>query len=378
MKLQHLTRLCVFVLLLTGHKAMSQTKFIHPGILHTNADFVRMKQVIANKELPGYYCFQLLEASSTAQSTYKMKGPYKYLSSQAEYGKTGGNISYDFCAAFQNAVMWKLTGDKEHAEKAKEIILAYADNLQEIPDVQDAALSTGNAWVVAYVGELLKYGYKPLKKAELRKIEKLLTDVFVPTMKTTFYNRPPYTNGNWGAYITNAYMAIAIFLDNREMYDFAKNFYLNANDNGSVKNYIDDVTGQCQESGRDQGHPMFGIGNMATICEMAYKQGDDLYSAYNNRLLKGYEYIAKYNLGYDDVPFRQWKDITGKYGKWSVISDKDRGRFAPIFEIVYNHFVGRKKLAMPYTKEVLDKTRPEAERKGSIGNPGFGALLFHD
>ena len=89
-------------------------------------------------------------------------------------------------------------------------------------------------------------------------------------------------------------------------------FVLRGNDNGAFPNYIDEETGQCQESGRDQGHAQLGIGTTGAICEIAYKQGNDLYSVYNNLVMKGYEYTAKYNIGYDDLPFKTWKDITGK------------------------------------------------------------------
>lgn len=42
---------------------------------------------------------------------------------------------------------------------------------------------------------------------------------------------------------------------------------------------------------------MLGIGALATVCEIAWQQGDDLYSALDNRLMKGFEYVAKYNWG---------------------------------------------------------------------------------
>ena len=53
--------------------------------------------------------------------------------------------------------------------------------------------------------------------------------------------------------------------------------------------------------------------------------------------MKGFEYVAKYNLGYN-VPFAVWKDVTGKYSNWTEISNKGRGRYMPIFEMAYNHF----------------------------------------
>jgi hypothetical protein len=170
-------------------------------------------------------------------------------------------------------------------------------------------------------------------------------------------------------------MAAAIYFNDRKMYDFAKDSYLNGNDNGTIKNYIDSETGQSQESGCDQGHPQLALGAFATVCELAWQQGDDLYSLLDNRLLKGFEYIANYNLG-GEVPFKQWTDVTGKYCNWTVISEKSRGNFKPVYEMAYNHFNRRKGFPMPFTLEVLKKTRPEGFDRDEAG--AFGSLLFND
>lgn len=109
---------------------------------------------------------------------------------------------------------------------------------------------------------------------------------------------------------------------------------------------------------------MFGLGNLAEACETAYNQGDEkMYAAFDNRLLTGYEYTAKYNLG-ESVPFTTWTDISGRYCNWQTISDKLRGVFRPIYEIVYNHYVTRKGLDMPYTRRVLSKMSVEGASNG--------------
>ena len=54
--------------------------------------------------------------------------------------------------------------------------------------------------------------------------------------------------------------------------------------------------GQCQESSRDQGHVLAGIHNYVAIAEMAWNQGDSLYSSLDNRLLLGLEWSYRYNL----------------------------------------------------------------------------------
>jgi hypothetical protein len=200
----------------------------------------------------------------------------------------------------------------------------------------------------------------------------MITGVFIPVIDQ-FYNEQPYTNGNWGAIVTKTYMAAAIYLDNDYMYDRANFFFYHANDNGSIKNYISGETGQIQESGRDQGHSQLGLGALATICEEAWQQGDDLYAALDNRLLKGFEYVARYNLGDDKIPFTKWQDITGKYDDWNVVSTQGRGKFIPIYAMVYHHYVQLKKIPMPYCAQVIATTGPENFDRDQ---PGFGTFLF--
>lgn len=351
---------------------LSAQEFIHPGILHTQTEIEQMRKLIKQKTEPAYGSFLLLQQNPCAQADYIVQGPFKVISRDGEYRYTKKKMESDFTAAYQNSLMWALTMNEEHARKALEIIEAYADTLELIPPTNDAPLLASLEGIkITYALEILRHTYKGMSDQQFDNVLNMLKTHFIPIIEKFFVTKP-YTNGNWGAVAAMEYMAAAILTDDRTMYEKAKNFYLNAHDNGSIKNYINE-DGQIQESGRDQVHCMLGIGALATTCEMAWKQGDDLYSALGNRLLKGYEYVAKYNLGYDDIPFTVWKDITGKYCKWEKISPMGRGRFAPIFEMPYNHYVNRKGMPMPYTEEVLNKTRPEG---CDWAHPGFGSLLF--
>jgi hypothetical protein len=333
-----------------------------------------MRYMIEQKAEPAYGSFLLLKEHPCARADYRMQGPFRVISRDGAFGYTKGKMETDFSAAYLNAIMWNLTKDGKHAEKSLEILSAYADSLQMIPKTNDAPLLAGlEGFKIVYAMEVLRHTCPGIPKKKLAKIEKMFRTYFLPILEK-FYATPPYTNGNWGPVVTKTYMAAGIYFDDQKMYDFAKNFYLNGHDNGTIANYIDGGTGQTQESGRDQGHPQLALGAFATICELAWQQGDDLWSLLDNRLLKGYEYVAKYNLGYD-VPFRTWTDITGKYCNWTVISEKSRGAFRPIYEIAYNHFVRRKGFAMPWTLEVLKKIRPEGFERDE---PAFGSLLFND
>jgi hypothetical protein len=364
--------LALFIVFVAG-KLAAQKVFVHPGILFTQASLQHIEQVAKTKQMPEYGSYEVLKNLPLSSATCKMNGPYKVISRDGEFGWTKSKMEQDFSAAYLNALMWVATKDKAHAKKSLEILEAYADTLALIPSTNDAPLLVGlEGTKIVNAIEILRYTYKDVSSKQLQKITKLITDVFLPVCEK-FYSTPAYTNGNWGPIVTKMYMSSAIFLNNEAMYKKAVDFYVNANDNGTIKNYIDDSTGQIQESGRDQGHCQLGIGAMATVCEIAHNQGDDLYGASNNKLLKGFEYVAKYNLGYD-VPFKRWKDVTGKYSNWDTISTIGRGKFIPIYEMVYNHYVQRKHLSMPYTEQVIKKIRPEGYDRDQ---PAFGALLFY-
>lgn len=352
----------------------SRKKFVHPGILHTKASLDLISKAVKNKSMPQYGSYELLRDNRCASSKYVMNGPYPVISRDGQYSYTKSKMESDFSAVYLNALMWSITKDESHAKKSLEIMEAYADTLRLIPSTNDAPLLVGLEGTKIVNGlEILRYTYKGISDSQIEKITKMLTGVFIPVCEK-FYSTKAYTNGNWGPIVTKFYISMAIFLDNEIMYKKAIDFYYNGNDNGTIKNYISGVTGQIQESGRDQGHSQLGIGALATVCEIAWNQGNDLYGALDNRLLKGFEYVAKYNLGHDDVPFETWTDITGKYSKWTKISEVSRGRLIPIYEMVYNHYVLRKGLSMPYTEEVIKKIRPEGYNRDQ---PAFGTLLFY-
>lgn len=360
-------------------------EFVHPGILHTTADIERMKEIVKNQEQPAYKCYEELAKHEFSQSTYQLGTVAKVISR-----KDSGNprkYEKDFNAACQNAIMYAVTGKEEHARKSAEILKEYANTLESIDPNGEPPLLAGIMGVkLAYAAEIIHY----LCPAELNdddfaKVCAMFKNIFKPALDD-FLEAEPYSNGNWGASVGMTYIAIAVLTDDKEMYQKALDFYTMGNDNGNILNYIDGETGQCQESGRDQQHVQLGLECLAKTCEIAYKQGTDLYGVYDNKLLKGYEYTAKYNLG-EDVPFKTWTDVTGKYCNWTEISketkdknggvDVERGEFRPVFEMVYNHYNKRKGLDMPYTAKVIEQKFPNGEGY-YYEHFGFGTFLFND
>jgi len=288
------------------------------------------------------------------QGEYKLAGPYEVVARDGEFRKSKGGSERDMKAAWDYA----LSG---HHEKALEIINAYAKTLQRF-DGHDAPLCLIQGYWLCramMIEKSLTPGPSPKERGEWAA---MLRRAMVPTMDK-FEANSPYANGNWGAIVNRFRMACAIAIDDKEMYQAAVDYFLHANDNGALPNYVGE-TGQCQETGRDQGHAQLGLGALCDICDMAWEQGDDLWGALNNRLMKGIEYTARYNLGYD-VPFETWTDCTGLYNDWTEPGAMGRGNIRRIYDLPYQHYVGRKELKMPYTKKLLD-LQAKAEKRGEI------------
>lgn len=278
-----------------------------------------------------------------AQPDYKMAGPYEVVARDGEYRASKGGSERDMAAAYDCAV-------GGHRDKALEIIQAYANTLQRL-DGHDAPLCAIQGYKLVQAMTLMQAQQTPEWGAMVRR-------VFVPMMEK-FEADSPYANGNWGAIVNRLRMACAIFLKDSTMYKASIDYFLYANDNGSLPKYIGE-TGQCQETGRDQAHVQLGLEALAETCEMAWQQGDDLWGALDNRLLKGFEYTARYNLGYD-VPFQTWTDCTGLYNDWTEPGQMQRGNLWPIYDLPYNHYVKRRGLKMPYTEKILRGVKPKVK-----------------
>ena len=304
-----------------------------------------------------------------AQTTYQMAGPYEVVARDGQYRSSKGGSERDMKAALDLA-------RKGETEQAAKIIDAYARTLQRF-DGHDAPLCTIQAFDLVRAMNIIRTlsnspceGEDSIRMAPLAPTGRgkeregmwaaMVRRAILPTIDQ-FEADSPYANGNWGAIVNRCRMACAIFLADSTLFHESIDYFLHANDNGSLPKYVNEM-GQCQETGRDQGHVQLGLEALAQTCEMAWEQGVDLWGALDNRLLKGFEYAAKYNLGYD-VPFTTWTDCTGLYNDWTEPGQMGRGKLWDIYQLPYNHYVKRRGLSMPYTEKVL-ALQAKAEAKG--------------
>ena len=338
-------------------EASASKRFRHPGVLHSRQEIEFVKDRLAAGAEPWQSAWQQLRRQPEAQLDYQPK-PRAHVVRGAWNRPDIGASDFlrDGAAAYTHALEWALTGNRAHARKAMEILDAWAKTLQTIGG-HDAKLLVGMGGIhYVNAAELLRHLDVDWPRVSQERFEQMLRKILYPVIRD-FY---PTANGNWDASMIQTMMAMGVFLDDREMFRRAVDYFLHGKGNGAIGKYINEL-GECQESGRDQAHTQMGLGYLGCAAEIAWKQGIDLYGALDNRLLKGYEYTAKYNLGYN-VPYVPYRSVGARY-YYPKISSKARGRFSPIWERVYHHYHDRLGLAMPWTEKVIQRVRPEGWSK---------------
>lgn len=89
----------VFVLFYCGCIVVQARKFVHPGLLHTNEDLLRIRELAVNKVLPAVGSYELLEKAPGASFEYQIKGPFENISRAGKYGYTKSPCENDCNAA---------------------------------------------------------------------------------------------------------------------------------------------------------------------------------------------------------------------------------------------------------------------------------------
>lgn len=338
--------------------------FAHPGILLSQADLDFARARVAAGEQPWTGALAAMRASEFAKLDYKPK----VVPVIDPHSKEVGHLMMDASCAYTHAILWCVTGERAHAAKAMEILDYNSATLTEIALGKSDQGKVTAAFVVGkYAGaaELIARYRQPdgstagWPRASADRFGELLAAVFYPRLQ----GFKPTFNGNWDATMLSGMMAIAVYRDDRAMFNEGLDYFLHGKGNGALTHYIF-PNGQNQESGRDQVHGQMGIGALAAAAEIAKKQGLDLYSLAGNRIATGCEHMAKYLSGQD-------VDIVGEV----PISPKGRDNRMPVWELVYQHYVVEKGLDLPYVKQVVEKARPE--KLDRIVHSAWGTLVHY-
>jgi len=341
-----------------------QATFLHPGMLHSHGDLVRLREGVHQQIQPLWAGFDVLRSHPLSQLTYTSAG------ASAEIGRNPNVRSQEFDrdsnAAYQCALMSCITGDPAYAKLSISILNAWSKSLRAISGADAVLCAALGGFKMLNAAELMQHSNSGWASENADRFGKMLWEVFLPIIG----NFAPFANGNWDAAAMKMMMAIAIYCDDRPLFERVLGYYRFGCGDGRLEHYIY-PSGECQESGRDQQHTQLGLAHMGDCCEMAWHQGLDLYANLDNRLLLGFEYTARYNLG-EEVPFAPDIDQTGKY-RHEVIAP--RSTLRPVYEQIYNHYVRRRGLQAPWTQRAAEKVRPEGAA-GGADHTGFGTLLY--
>jgi Alginate lyase len=325
--------------------------FSHPVLLHGRADLDRIRRKVAAGEQPWKAGFEALRAHPQSRSDWKLRGPFAVVARGAPADRHNAEMVADANAAYQNALMWCVTGDEAHARKAVEVLDAWATTLERM-EGRDVQLAAGlNGFKLVNADETIRYTYPGWPADRIARFAGLLRAVVYPPIR----DFAPFANGNWDGACIKTMMATGVFCDDRAIFDRAVDYFRHGRGNGRLTHYVINEAGQCQERGRDQQHTQLGLGHLAEACEIAWHQGIDLYGEADNRLLKGCEYTRRY--------------------AHRAISAEGRGRLRPIYEMVWNHYENRRGVAAPFTRHAATRIRPEGAAF-QTDHPGFGTLLF--
>ena len=340
---------------------LSQTTdhgFIHPGGLHTQADFDRVKEQIADKNQTVVKAWNKLKAAEYAQSGVQTY-PVETIVRGGGSGENYINAARGATMAYQNALRWKIGGTSANAKAAIRILMAWCNTTTTISGNSDQCLAVGlYGYQFAQAAELMR-DYEGWSSEDFEKFQQWMLTLWYPkaiqflrqrngTWENTgkWWRAPGHYWSNWGLCNVLCVMSIGILCDNLQIYNEAISFIKY----DQVGNYTDpptlhDITGhdgisgkaiwndgltefwgnlivttseseletgaygelgQMNESGRDTGHSAMALGLAVDIAKVAWNQGDDLFAYMNHRLAAGIEYVAAQTQSIQGLPWTNY------------------------------------------------------------------------
>ncbi|MBW4889747.1 alginate lyase family protein [Mucilaginibacter sp. HMF5004] len=375
----------------------SVTTIVHPGMLHSAADFTRMTTNVNAGTQPWLDGWNKLVANGHSSATYVARPVDTIVRGAAASGRAENYIlaCQDAAAAYQNALRWKIKGDAACGANAVAIMNAWAVKCKYIDGDSNKDLAAGlQGYQWANAAEIMR-SYSGWSASSFTAFKNFLLNVYYP-VSSDFLARHNNTCGthywlNWDMSNLCTVLAIGILCDDISKVNYAIDYYQHS---GVGTAYIGRVTSatysngmdQGQESGRDQGHATMEVPLFGTFCQMLYNQGQNFFdynpwSHVNPPLLGVSEYIAAYNINTTNtVPYTTYNNCENS--NQTVISSASRGTIRPGWELVYNYYVKVKGKTATYTTQFATAVRPEGgggdygTNSGSYDQLGFGTLTF--
>jgi hypothetical protein len=337
-------------------------------------------------------------------------GTRAYMAAHPELGlfEIGGpEQTDDAVAAYTHALQWYYTGDARYAAKAIEIMNAWSYTLKEIRFDQPRRTDNngqvyangllqaqwgGQLWTRA--AEIIRYSGAGWSNSDITQFETMLTNIFLP-LTINGWSRGANTLSG----MSETTMGIGVFTNNRNTFNagvalwrkYTPSIVYMKSDGtspvppsnqfptpASLKSYFFEPTswidGLEQETLRDLGHTMMGLGGLANTAATAEIQGVDLWGEQKTRLVAAYELHACYELDYLDkrsslglsesgmqswIAANDWRPTTCQWvGDVNHDFVQGGGSASLGWEVAYNEYAKDRGVSMPYTKKLVERIGP--------------------
>jgi len=362
MNLRHLATIIVSLFVVARcYSEPNAAGFYHPGVLVNRAQLELIQSKVAASAEPWKSAFEAAMSSEFGARSYKPHpwdtcqcGPF----SKPDLGCK--DEQRDSEAAYTQALLWFITGDKAYAENAIKIMDAWSYTLTGGHTNSNGPVQA--AWCAEQwprAAEIIRYTYYGWSADEVDRFKKMLKEQYVPSLI-----HGSGENGNKELSMSEALINIGVFNDDRETFDRGVKMwrgrapayiYLSSDGPTPLKAVGWDtmpiwgnkglttpfVDGLLQESVRDSGHANLALSAMVNAAETARQQGLDLYAEQAKRIMAALEFQAQYLPPNNATPP---KNVTF--------------HTHPTWEIAYNHYHNRMGFDLSKMAAVLQKNRP--------------------
>ena len=356
--------------------------FRHPGVLLNQAQLDLIKSRVATGTEPQKSAFEALRACPQGALDY-IPHPRTTVECGPRSNPDLGCKSEqaDSQAAYAQALLWYITGNKAYAENAIKIMNAWSSTLtgghiNANGPVQ--AAWCGEVWPRA--AEIIRYTCTNWPADDVAKFQAMLALQYLPSLVIGSCE-----NGNKELSQSEAIINIGVFNDDRATFDLGVKMwrgrapayvYLSTDGPAPLKpagcemaiwgnkgHTTPLVDGLLQETCRDSQHANMALSAMVNAAETARQQGLDLYAEQGKRIMAALEYQAQF-LPPNNAPVPQYLAFS-KHPTW---------------EIAYNHFHNRLGISLPKMAAVLPTNRPtgvnhhmawETLTHGDVGDVGL-------
>ena len=403
--MEGMKRLVMAVLLVASTSAVmaqdydTERGFIHPGGLHTQADFDRIKQQIADgneRVTAAYKVLKSADYSQASAATYPVETIVRGGS-----GENYINAARGAAIAYQNALRWKIDGTKANADHAVKVLMQWAGTTKAISGTSDQCLARGlYGYEFAQAAELMR-DYEGWSSEDFQQFQQWMLNVWYPgcigflrgrngTWENAgkWWQAPGHYWSNWGLCNALAVISIGVLCDDVFIYNQGMSF-IKYDQVGTFKDPRTDVPilndgltefwgnlvvtttdseletgaygklGQMNESGRDTGHAAMALGLAVDIAQQGWNQGDDLFSYMDHRIAAGIEYVAAQTQSVQGLPWTNYKYGSNGYyytdsRAWEMTEPALGAQMRPYWGTVIGHYEGVKGVKMPFSEQAYD------------------------